>query len=75
MPWGHLPTPMQIIYVVGVLKERLPIPAGCPPPLARLLHSCWQQRPEMRPSFADIRQVLQVMGRPDSGMLVPGDHL
>ena len=60
VPWGHLATPMQVIYVVGVLKERLPIPGSCPPPLARLLQSCWQQQPEMRPSFADIRQVLQV---------------
>ena len=60
VPWGHLATPMQVIYMVGVLKERLPIPPSCPPPLARLLRSCWQHEPDMRPSFADIRQVLQV---------------
>lgn len=35
--WSELASPMQIIYAVGVQRRRLPIPPGCPPPIARLL--------------------------------------
>lgn len=56
----HSSTPLQVIYVVGVLKERPVIPTACPPPLARLMHSCWQQDAAARPCFADILQVLKV---------------
>ncbi|WIA28812.1 hypothetical protein OEZ86_011341 [Tetradesmus obliquus] len=57
-PWRDL-SPMQIIYAVGLQKERLKRPARCPDGLWRLIEACWQQQPEARPSFASILATLQ----------------
>lgn len=56
----HLPhqAPLQIIYQVGVLHARLPIPASCPPFLRQLIQESWAVEPGDRPSFAAIRQRL-----------------
>jgi serine/threonine protein kinase len=59
VPWGQLVSPMQVIYVVGVLGDRLPVPQNAPPPLARLLRACWQEDPAARPGFKDILSVLK----------------
>ncbi|KAL4447334.1 hypothetical protein ABPG77_007367 [Micractinium sp. CCAP 211/92] len=58
VPWRHLAGPMQVIYQVGVLKERLPIPDGCPPFLAALIQDCWAEDPAHRPGFPAVRQRL-----------------
>ncbi|WIA08756.1 hypothetical protein OEZ85_008179 [Tetradesmus obliquus] len=57
-PWRDL-SPMQIIYAVGLQKERLKRPVRCPDGLWRLIEACWQQQPEARPSFASILATLQ----------------
>ena len=36
-PWGHLTSPVQIIFAIAVQHERLPIPEDCPPQVAQLL--------------------------------------
>ncbi|KAF8072740.1 hypothetical protein HT031_000400 [Scenedesmus sp. PABB004] len=57
-PWRDL-SAMQIIYTVGVQKERLARPARCPDGLWRLITACWAQAPEARPAFADVLAELQ----------------
>ncbi|KAK9820285.1 hypothetical protein WJX72_008607 [[Myrmecia] bisecta] len=59
LPWSQLSSPMQVIYVVGVLKQRLQIPTTCPPGLQHLIKHCWQHVPEDRPGFPEILQRLQ----------------
>lgn len=39
--WEELDSPLQVIFAVGVQRRRLPIPPGCPPPLAKLLKVGW----------------------------------
>ena len=47
--------------VVGRIEngERLPLPAGCPPSLYRLMMKCWSHDPLDRPTFADIDHKLK----------------
>jgi hypothetical protein len=59
VPWGSVPSPMQIIYYVGVLNQRLPVPRDCPEALRRLLEACWRESPRERPSFEEIAVVLR----------------
>jgi len=54
VPWDELSTPMQVIFAVGVQKQRLPVPPHCPTFLARLMADCWRENPQDRPSFATI---------------------
>ena len=54
IPWGELNTPMQVIFAVGVQKQRLPVPPHCPTFLARLMADCWREDPEERPTFSKI---------------------
>lgn len=35
--WADLESPLQVLFAIGVQRKRLPIPPGCPPPIARLL--------------------------------------
>ncbi|KAK9832844.1 hypothetical protein WJX81_006571 [Elliptochloris bilobata] len=58
-PWAELSTPMQVIYVVGVLGRRPRIPAGCAAELRSLICDCWQRDPRARPPFAAILIRLQ----------------
>jgi hypothetical protein len=59
VPWSHVPSPMQIIYFVGVLHQRLPIPDDCPPPLKELIAACWADQPDLRPDFHTILKSLR----------------
>jgi serine/threonine protein kinase len=59
VPWSNAPSPMQIIYYIGVLGQRLPIPMACPPELRRIIEACWADVPTSRPSFPQILQWLQ----------------
>jgi len=54
VPWDELSTPMQVIFAVGVQKQRLPIPPHCPTFLARLMADCWREDPHARPGFTKI---------------------
>ena len=63
LPTSHrrlMPFGLQIIYMVGVLKRRLPIPRQAPRIMRQLIEACWHQEPIMRPSFEDILPKLQV---------------
>jgi hypothetical protein len=44
-------------------RPKLPEGTGCPPELCRLMRRCWRQDPLGRPSFAEIRKELEVIGR------------
>lgn len=55
-PWAGVSSPLQIVMAVGVEQQRLPIPADCPRPIARLIAECWHHNPDARPDFAAIRQ-------------------
>lgn len=50
---------MQIIYAVGVLQQRPPIPPGLPEGLASLMQRCWGQVPASRPTFVEVFKMLQ----------------
>lgn len=47
--------------VIGKIEngERLALPQNCPPRLYSLMSQCWAYEPSKRPSFKDIREVLQ----------------
>ncbi|XP_069676126.1 focal adhesion kinase 1 isoform X3 [Periplaneta americana] len=46
--------------VIGKIEngERLALPPNCPPRLYSLMSQCWAYEPSKRPSFKDIREVL-----------------
>ncbi|XP_021926786.1 focal adhesion kinase 1 isoform X4 [Zootermopsis nevadensis] len=46
--------------VIGKIEsgERLALPQNCPPRLYSLMSQCWAYEPSKRPSFKDIREVL-----------------
>lgn len=46
--------------VIGKIEngERLALPARCPPRLYSLMSLCWSYEPSKRPSFKDIKEVL-----------------
>lgn len=54
VPWGHVPSPMQIIYYVGVLNQRPPLPESVPDSFGALIKDCWKVDPKERPTFEDI---------------------
>ncbi|XP_019755170.2 focal adhesion kinase 1 [Dendroctonus ponderosae] len=47
--------------VIGKIEngERLPLPENCPPRLYSLMSQCWSYEPSKRPSFKDIKEILQ----------------
>lgn len=51
----------QIIYAVGVLQQRPPLPPGLPPGLATLMQQCWAQAPSLRPTFVQVVETLRKM--------------
>jgi serine/threonine protein kinase len=59
IPWSHIPSPMQIIYYVGVLSQRPVIPEQCLPSLKELIQHCWAESPTSRPSFKTILERLK----------------
>ncbi|GAB4813021.1 hypothetical protein N2152v2_000067 [Parachlorella kessleri] len=58
LPWSQVPAPVQIIYYVGVLQHRPPIPADCPPAFRGLIERCWADSPSARPAFPEILEML-----------------
>ena len=61
LPWAHLSSPVQIIYAVGVQRERPPLPPACPAGLAALISSAWEHRPEKRPSFEEALDAVRAL--------------
>ncbi|XP_072390037.1 focal adhesion kinase 1 isoform X5 [Diabrotica undecimpunctata] len=47
--------------VIGKIEngERLPLPPNCPPRLYSLMSQCWSYEPSKRPTFKDIKEILQ----------------
>ncbi|CAH1995793.1 unnamed protein product [Acanthoscelides obtectus] len=47
--------------VIGKIEngERLALPPNCPPRLYSLMSQCWSYEPSKRPSFKDIKEILQ----------------
>ncbi|XP_052196394.1 serine/threonine-protein kinase STY8-like [Diospyros lotus] len=62
LPYSFL-TPLQA--AVGVVQEGLrpTIPKHTHPKLAKLLESCWQQNPVLRPNFSEIMEILQQIAK------------
>lgn len=54
VPWGHVPSHMQIIYYVGVLNQRPRFPDSVSEPFKKLIEDCWVVDPKERPSFQQI---------------------
>jgi hypothetical protein len=59
VPWADVGSPMQIIYLVGVLGQRPPLPRGAPPALAALIGACWAESPAARPAFPEVLRRLR----------------
>lgn len=53
VPWSGL-NPMQVVGVVGFQNRRLDIPEDVDPVIAQIIHDCWQNDPQLRPSFAQL---------------------
>ncbi|CAN6269849.1 unnamed protein product [Urochloa humidicola] len=61
IPYENL-TPLQA--ALGVRQGmRLEIPSSVHPQLSKLIHQCWDENPNVRPSFAEITAVLEDMLR------------
>eukprot|EP00798_Chlamydomonas_sp_ICE-L_P017435 gene17435-23739_t len=59
-PWSNL-NEFQMIYQVTVESARLTIPEDnprCPPPMQRLIASCWNEAPKDRPTAWEIQKQL-----------------
>eukprot|EP00775_Hariotina_reticulata_P006309 gene6309-6544_t len=61
-PWKDL-SPMQIIYAVGLQKDRLRRPLRCPDAMWELIEACWKQEPEERPAFSSVLATLEEQHR------------
>lgn len=61
VPWAHLASPVQVIYAVGVHRERPAMLPASPSDLAALLSELWEQRPERRPPFEQVEARLRAM--------------
>ncbi|KAF9603131.1 hypothetical protein IFM89_033967 [Coptis chinensis] len=57
-PWSGL-SPAQVVGAVAFQNRRLAIPQNTCPELASLMESCWADKPEQRPSFANIVDALK----------------
>ncbi|KAL5714373.1 hypothetical protein ACHQM5_016342 [Ranunculus cassubicifolius] len=57
-PWSGL-SPAQVVGAVAFQNRRLVIPQNTCPELVSLMESCWADKPEQRPSFATIVNILK----------------
>ena len=70
VPWGHIPSPMQIIYYVGVLNQRPKMPPTAHEKLKILIEDCWSNDPRARPTFESILTTLYDMKKEQEGSSV-----
>lgn len=52
-------SPMAVMWLVASQRKRLPIPSKCPEQFARLIESCWREKPGERPSMTEIIAILK----------------
>ncbi|XP_057725590.1 serine/threonine-protein kinase EDR1-like [Arachis stenosperma] len=62
LPWSGM-NPMQVVGAVGFQNRRLDIPKEVDPLVARIIWECWQQDPNLRPSFAQLTVALKSLQR------------
>ncbi|XP_057718044.1 serine/threonine-protein kinase EDR1-like isoform X1 [Arachis stenosperma] len=62
LPWSEM-NPMQVVGAVGFQNRRLDIPKEVDPIVARIIWECWQQDPNLRPSFAQLTTALKPLQR------------
>ncbi|PNY12824.1 serine/threonine-protein kinase CTR1-like protein [Trifolium pratense] len=62
LPWTGM-NPMQVVGAVGFQNRRLEIPKEVDPLVARIIWECWQQDPNLRPSFAQLAAALKPLQR------------
>ncbi|KAM3379030.1 serine/threonine-protein kinase EDR1 [Capsicum galapagoense] len=53
VPWTGMNS-MQVVGAVGFQGRRLDIPASVDPIIAEIISECWNQNPQVRPSFGQI---------------------
>ncbi|KAI3955234.1 hypothetical protein MKW98_020867 [Papaver atlanticum] len=58
MPWSGM-NPMQVVGAVGFQNRRLEIPKVVDPAVAKIICDCWQNDPNLRPSFAQLMVLLK----------------
>ncbi|XP_026420963.1 probable serine/threonine-protein kinase SIS8 [Papaver somniferum] len=58
MPWSGM-NPMQVVGAVGFQNRRLEIPKEVDPAVAKIICDCWQNDPNLRPSFAQLMVLLK----------------
>ncbi|XP_040381465.1 serine/threonine/tyrosine-protein kinase HT1-like [Oryza brachyantha] len=56
-------SPVQAAYAVTNAGARPPLSPSCPPAINTLIERCWSAKPEKRPEFKDIVQVLESYDR------------
>ncbi|CAJ1976199.1 unnamed protein product [Sphenostylis stenocarpa] len=62
LPWTGM-NPMQVVGAVGFQNRRLEIPKEVDPMVGRIIWECWQQDPNLRPSFAQLTVALKPLQR------------
>ncbi|CAN8294940.1 unnamed protein product [Cochlearia groenlandica] len=62
LPWRGM-NPMQVVGAVGFQNRRLEIPKELDPVVGRIILQCWQTEPNLRPSFAQLTDVLKPLNR------------
>eukprot|EP01156_Anaeramoeba_ignava_P014827 Anaeramoba_ignava/a610504_31.p1 GENE.a610504_31~~a610504_31.p1 ORF type:complete len:1030 (-),score=348.18 a610504_31:135-2972(-) len=55
----HQMNPLQLAIAVLSQGKRPTIPYSCPPQVAALIKSCWDEKPESRPTFEVVYQNLE----------------
>ena len=58
-PWADQDAIEVVLSVCA--GDRMLVPASVPPPISRLMQTCWSQNPSARPSFEQIIGVLQAI--------------
>ncbi|KAL1201839.1 Serine/threonine-protein kinase EDR1 [Cardamine amara subsp. amara] len=69
LPWRGM-NPMQVVGAVGFQNRRLEIPKELDPVVGRIILECWQTDPNLRPSFAQLTEVLKPLNR----LVLPSPH-
>lgn len=62
MPWSGM-NPMQVVGAVGFQNRRLDIPKEIDPEAAKIISECWQNDPNLRPSFGQLMVSLKSLQR------------
>nr|ADE75885.1 unknown [Picea sitchensis] len=55
--------PMQVVGAVGFQNRRLDIPKEIDPEAAKIISECWQNDPNLRPSFGQLMVALKSLQR------------